>query len=60
MVPVIRDAGRLSFSGFLGAVQRPDRRAPARTSSPPTTCRAPTSRSPTPAGSERSLPFRGS
>jgi 2-oxoglutarate decarboxylase len=47
MVPVIRDAGRLSFSGFLGAFND-------------LICRAPTSRSPTPAGSERSLPFRGS
>src|SRR4051794_17730684 len=57
MVPVIRDAGRLSFSGFLDAFNDLIARA-ATTSSPRTTSRAPTSRSRTPAASARSPPSR--
>ena len=37
MVPVIRDAGRLTFPQLPRRLQRPDRHARARTSSPPTT-----------------------
>ena len=58
MVPVIRDAGRLTFPQFLDAFNELIARR-ARTSSPPTTSRAPTSPSPTRAASARSPPSRG-
>ena len=58
MVPVIRDAGRLSFKEFLDAFGELIAKA-RENSSAPTTSRAPTSRSPTPAGSARSRRSRG-
>ena len=59
MVPVIRDAGRLSLPAVPRRVRRADRQGAREPGSARTTSRAPTSRSPTRAGSARSPRSRG-
>ena len=59
MVPVIRDAGRLSFSELPRRLQRPDRPRAREQADRRRPRRAPTSRSRTRAASARSPPSRG-